>query len=110
MKGKLDAWEKGPLLLTLLDGLAAQTFEDIDVETDPAKESGEAVIFDRLDKRYPNVQPENRMAELLDDLFELKWETQGSKSNYAGRAVPAFSRAKQEGVIFPPETQGYMLL
>ena len=45
MRGKLKPWEKEPLLLIFLDGLAGHMFEDLGVENDLTKHGGEAAIF-----------------------------------------------------------------
>ena len=105
--GKLGT---GPLLLTFLDGNAAHMFEDLDVEMDLARDGGENVIFERLDERYPQREAEDRMAEVMDDVFELTWNADEDTANFVGRSVQAFARAEQEGVIFPSEARGYMVL
>ena len=93
MRSKMENWEKGPLLLTFPDGIAAQMFEDLDVEMDLARDGGENVIFERLDERYPQREAEDRMAEVMDNVFELTWNADEDTANFVGRSVQAFAWA-----------------
>ena len=73
-RSNLAKEDKGPLLFTLLDGVAQSMFENIDIDTELAVENGEQVIFDRLDARYPDLEPADRLSDALDAVYDLKWE------------------------------------
>ena len=99
-----------PLLFALLDGLAQAMFDDMDVDGDLAAEGGEQLIFQRLDQRYPDSEPADRLAEALDAIYDLKWESNKTATNYVGRTLQVFARAQQEGVTYPEKAQGHALL
>ena len=106
-RSSLKPEDRGPLLFTFLDGVAQMMFDDDDVEAELAVEGGENVIFQRLDARYPDAEPSDKLAEALDMIYDLKWETGETSTNFVGRNVQVFARAAQEGVRYPPEAQGH---
>ena len=110
LRSNLQAVDKGPLLFTFLDGLAQAMFDDIDVDGYLAVKGGEQLMFQRLEQRYPDSEPADRLAEALDAIYDLKWENNETATNYVGRTLQVFARAQQEGVTYPEEAQGHALL
>ena len=100
------AEQRGPLLFTLLDGTAAVLMEDLDVDMDLAVDGGEAVILERRDARFPEQEPQDRVAEALDMLFELQLKDGEAMVSFVGRAQQAFAKAAVEGIPFPTEAHG----
>ena len=93
--------QRGPLLFTLLDGTTAVHMEDLDVDIDLAVTGGEAMIFERLDARFPEQEPQDKVAEALDVLFELQLKDGETMVSYAGRVHQAFARTAVDRHALP---------
>ena len=68
----LKAVERGPKLYTLLDGSAQDECLDIGESDELALDGSELLIFTRLDIKFPATEPEDKIAEALDEVWELK--------------------------------------
>eukprot|EP00438_Fugacium_kawagutii_P020699 Skav229155 [mRNA] locus=scaffold2275:264912:272030:- [translate_table: standard] len=99
----------GSLLFTLLDGAALRAFDSHGMD-ELEQPGGQDVIYQILDERFPEETTQDRIGEVLDNIFELKVEKHESTAAYTGRVRAAFTAAEAEGVKFPPIARGYLLL
>ena len=96
-------------MYTLLDGPAAKAIKDIEI-ADLNILTGEVKLFDRLDERFPPEEAHDRMGEALEAAFSLRGVKGEKTASYIGRGRMAFQMASKEGVTFPSEAQGYLVL
>lgn len=99
----------GDLVYTLLDGKAADALDRLDVE-EWEVEGGEALIFDILDARFPGKAAQDKIGEVLDEVFSLKPYKGENMSPYTGRCNEAFDKAEREGIPLPSLARGYIML
>jgi hypothetical protein len=99
----------GSLLFTCISEPALQELEDVEPE-DLVASGGEQLIYDRLDRRYPEREAQDKIGEALQAVFQLQAIAKERTEDFVGRAQTAFSKAQREGIILPPEARGYLLL
>ncbi|CAK0911130.1 unnamed protein product, partial [Prorocentrum cordatum] len=99
----------GPWLYTLLDGQAALAVENVDL-SEINVESGEEVVFARLDERFPDKVAADRLGEAMEDGFSLRIQKQETTEAYTWRAQLVFARLPTEGVDLPSVARGYLIL
>ena len=99
----------GPLLFTLLDGVAVTALEDIDVE-ELNQVGGDTVILSRLDERFPEPDMQDKLGEVMKEVFSLKIRRGERTAEYTGRALTAFQKAEKVEVKLPSMAKGYLVL
>ena len=99
----------GSILYTLLDGQALLAVDGVDPD-DLEQDGGEHLIFDKLDDRYPEQATQDKIGEVLDNVFTLRVDRGESTAAFVGRARAAFEQAAREGIDFPSVARGYMLV
>lgn len=99
----------GDIVFTLLEGKAADAVDRLDVE-DWEVDGGEALIFDILDQRFPGKAAQDRIGEVLDELFGLRATKNEPMSSYTGRCNETFDKAEREGIPLPSLVRGYIML
>ena len=67
---RTDEAAKGPWIYTLLDGSALEAVDHLDFE-DYGCRGGDAVLWEILDKRFPQPNKEDELGETLDEVFGL---------------------------------------
>lgn len=63
----------GSLLYTLLDGAALRAFESHSMD-ELEEPGGQDIIYQVLDERFPEESSQDRIGEVLDNIFDLKIE------------------------------------
>ena len=99
----------GSFLFALLDGAALRAFDSHSMD-ELEQSGGQDVIHQVLDERFPEETSQDRIGEVLDNIFDLKVEKHESTAVYTGSVRAAFTAAAAEGVKFPPIARGYLLL
>jgi len=79
----------GPLLYTLLDGVALTAVDAVDLD-DLEVSGGQHLLFSILDERFPEKTSTDRIGEMLDAVFHLKVERGERTAVYVGRAKEIF--------------------
>ena len=95
----------GQWLCALLDGQAALAVENVDIG-EINVESGEEVVFEKLDERFPDKVAADRLGEAMEDGFSLRIQKEETTEAFTGRARLVFARLTKEGVDLPPVAQG----
>ena len=90
----------------MLDGLALTFVEHLSL-VDYAVDGGEEVIFSAMSTRYPEREPHDPVAEVLEEVFEVGIERGEKTLSYTGRIHQLFVRAEREGINLPDEARGY---
>lgn len=99
----------GPLLLTLLDGDAAEAVEHITL-TQLSLPGGETLLLNTLSERYPEKENADKIGEALQGVFGMAIDRTESTTAYTGRARTTFQRARKEGVDLPEVVKGFIVL
>ena len=73
-------------------------------------ESGEEVMFARLDERFPDKLAADRLGEAMEEGLSLRIQRQETTEAHAGRARLAYARLAKEGVELPPVAPCYLAL
>lgn len=68
---KLTAEARGPFVFTLLTGKALEAVEHLDPASYRCKD-GEQALFKVLDRRFPEKDQSDELAEVLNDIFSLR--------------------------------------
>ena len=75
------------------------------------KEGGDKVIFELLDKRWPEKDSSDEMGERITEVFMLKSKEGEALRTWCARAREVFDRCQRKtGVSFPEEAKGWLLL
>ena len=107
---KLPKEARGSFIWTLLQGRALETVEHLS-ESEYQKEGGETVIFDILDKRWPEKERTDELGENIAEVFALRAKENETLRQWSARALETFDRcSRKSGVKFPPEARGWILL
>lgn len=107
---KLPKSARGSFVWTLLQGRALETIEHLK-EEEYQKEGGDQVIFDLLDKRWPEKDRTHEMGEVIAEIFALRGKDGETLRQWAARAREVFDRcARKCNVKFPEEARGWVLL
>ena len=107
---KLAEDSRGSFVWTLLSGRALEVIEHLK-ESDYQVKGGDKVIFDLLDKRWPELDRTDEIGENIAAVFALKATEGESVRQWCARSRETFDRcARKTGVKFPEEARGWILL
>ena len=107
---KLAEDSRGSFLWTLLQGPALEVVEHLK-EEEYHKAGGEKVIFDLLDRRWPEKDREDQIGENVAEVFALKAREGEQLRQWCARAQEVFNRcSRKSGVTFPDEAKGWIML
>eukprot|EP00435_Cladocopium_sp_Y103_P071090 s130_g36.t1 len=107
---KLPKEARGSYLFTLLRGKALETVEHIE-PAEYQKAGGEDVLLKLLERRFPQQDDTDEMAEAMQEVFSLRCKDGESLRQWISRATEVFDKCERKGnVKFPEEARGYMLL
>ena len=107
---KLPKEARGSFVWTLLQGRALEIVEHLK-EEEYQKEGGDVVIFDLLDRRWPQKDRTDEIGEHVSEVFHLKAAEGETVRTWCARARECFDRChRKTGVIFPDEARGWLLL
>ena len=107
---RLPKTARGAFIWTLLQGKALEVVEHL-ITDQYQIEGGEQVIFDLLDKRWPQKDRTDETGETIGEIFAMKGRDAETLRQWAARAREAFDRCKRKcGVDFPEEVRGWVLL
>ncbi|CAK0868212.1 unnamed protein product [Prorocentrum cordatum] len=98
-------WAKAAIVVQKV----ALAVENVDLAEINAK-SGEELVFERLDERFPDKVAADRLGEAMEEGFSLKIQKQETTEAYTGRAQLVYARLAKEGVDPPPVARGYLIL
>ena len=94
---KLGKEARGAFLFTLLEGKAAEAVEHVTF-SEIAADSGEALLWELLDRRFPTVDKHDELGEALDAVFSLT-AAEGAVP-YTQLTLPTISRLDIPGVLY----------
>ena len=80
-----------------MDGLALTLVDHLELD-DYATAGGEELIFNALSARYPEREPHDKLAEALEEAFNVAVERNESTLSYTGRAAQACWLATRGGI------------
>eukprot|EP00435_Cladocopium_sp_Y103_P055765 s362_g18.t1 len=107
---KLPAEAKGAYVFTLLTGKALEAVEHLEPSSYQCKD-GEKAIFKVLDRRFPEKDQSDELAEVLNDIFNMKVKDGENIRTWISRATELFEKCERKsGCKFPDEARGYMVL
>ena len=107
---KLGEEARGSFVFTCLSGKAFEAIEHLDPSKYQCKQ-GEDVIFKLLDRRFPEKDTSDQLAEVLNDIFTMKVQEGENLRQWISRATEIFEKCERKsGCKFPTEAQGYMIL
>ena len=107
---KLPETARGAYVYTLLSGKALEAVEHLEPDA-YQKKDGDKVIFDLLDKRFPQQEVVDELGEILGEVFNLRGQEGENMKQWAARASELFDRChRKTGVQFPDEARGWLLL
>ena len=107
---KLPKASRGPWIYTLLSGKALEAVEHLD-PSEYQKEGGDAVLWQLLDKRFPQKESVDELGEILGEVFALKVKDGENMKAWSASSKELFDRcARKTGVKFPDEARGWITL
>ena len=110
LSDKVPASAKGACVYTMLNGKALEAVEHLEPSS-YQKEQGEKVIFDLLDKRFPQKEATDELSENLTSIFGMRAADGEGLKAWISRASEAFDRLQRKtGVSFPEEARGWLIL
>ena len=75
------------------------------------REGGDQEILKLLDKRFPEKEKTDEMAEIMGEIFSLRARDGETIRQWLSRSLELFERCERKtGVKFPSEVQGWMQL
>ena len=99
--------QRGPWLLTLLDGKAWDSVEHMSLEQLATKE-GEQRLWQTLQDRFPEKEQHDILGEVLGEVFALAAE---SMKGWTSRVRETFDRChRKASITFPTEAKGWVAL
>ena len=102
--------QRGPWILTLLDGRAWDACEHLTLD-DLAVSGGDKKIWEVLQKRFPEKEAHDLLGESLGEVFALSANEAESIKQWTARAREVFDRCERRaGVAFPAAAQGWITL
>ena len=102
--------QRGPFVYCLLDGLALECVEHLQLE-DLSKEDGDEAIWKVLDERFPDKMQHDHMAECLREVFHLAPKDGESMAEWTSKVTETFAKCRHKvKVEFPLEAQGWICL
>lgn len=105
----INAKQRGPFVYTLLDGLALEAVEHLSLE-DLSKENGDSMIWSVLERRFPDKQKHDWMAECLREVFQMAVKDGESMVSWTARVQEVFRCKRKVDVDFPAEARGWICL
>ena len=97
-------------IFTCLGGKALETVEHLEADK-YQREGGEKVLWDLLDKRFPEKEKSDELAEVLSEVFSLRAKEGESLRTWISRSTELFLKCERlTGVNFPSEARGWMVL
>jgi hypothetical protein len=94
----------------LLTSKALEAVEHLDLSVYQCAD-GERAIFKILDKRFPEKDSSDELAEVLNDIFSMRVKDCESLGQCVSRATEMFEKCERKsGRKFPEEARGYMVL
>ena len=107
---KLPKEARGSFVWTLLQGKALEVVEHLKPEQYQVA-GGETVLFDLLDKRWPEIEQSTELGENINKVFTIRAQEGESLRQWCARAGECFdSCSRKSGVKFPEEAKGWILL
>eukprot|EP00435_Cladocopium_sp_Y103_P017847 s883_g4.t1 len=107
---KLAPEHYGSYLFTCLSGKALEAVEHLECDS-YQKVGGDQVLLNLLDKRFPEKEKSDELAEVLGEVFAIRAKEGENMRQWISRSVELFDRCKRKtGVVFPAEAQGWMIL
>jgi len=107
---KLPETSHGAFIYTLLSGRALETVEHLE-PGDYQKKDGDKVLWDLLDKRFPQKDTVDELAEILGEVFTLQSKDGATMKQWVARSSELLDRCfRKTGVQFPDEARGWLLL
>ena len=107
---KLPETSHGAFIYTLLSGRALETVEHLE-PGDYQKKDGDKVLWDLLDKRFPQKDTVDELAEILGEVFTLQSKDGETMKQWVARSSELLDRCfRKTGVQFPDEARGWLLL
>lgn len=107
---KLPEASRGPYIYTLLSGKALETVEHVDPES-YQKKGGDEVLWELLDKRFPQKDEIDELGEVMGEIFNLRIKESESIKAWIGRSQELFERCKRKtSVDFPDQARGWLTL
>eukprot|EP00435_Cladocopium_sp_Y103_P012259 s60_g3.t1 len=107
---KLSEEARGPYLFTLLSGKALEAVEHIPPE-DYQKKGGEKVLIDVLDRRFPDKDTTDELAEVMSEILGMRVREGETLKQWIARATELFDKCdRKAGCKFPQEARGFMTL
>ena len=102
--------QRGPFVYCLLDGLALECVEHLQLE-DLSKEDGDEAIWKVLDERFPDKMQHDHMTECLREVFHLAPKDGESMAEWTSKVTETFAKSRRKvKVEFPLEAQGWICL
>ena len=106
---KLPKEARGSFIWTLLQGRALEV-EHLK-EHEYQKEGGDKVLFELLDKRWPERDRTDEIGENISEVFSLRAKEGELLRTWCARSRECFDRcSRKTGVSFPEEAKGWLLL
>ena len=110
LDSKVPTTARGAYVYTLLAGKALDCIEHLE-PGDYQKEGGEKVIFDLLDRRFPQKDTSDEMSEVLTSVFNLRAQEGETLKVWISRSGELFDRCQRKcKVNFPDEARGWLTL
>ena len=107
---KLAVEARGAYVFTLLSGKALEAVEHVP-PGDYQKKDGEQVLFGILDRRFPDKDSSDELAETLNDVFAMRVKDGESLRQWISRSTELFDKCERKANCkFPAEARGYMML
>ena len=110
LSDKVPSTAKGAYVYTMLAGKALEAVEHLEPSS-YQKADGEKVIFDLLDRGFPQKEATDELSENLTAIFGLKATDGEGLKQWISRASEAFDKLQRKtGVNFPEEARGWLIL
>eukprot|EP00435_Cladocopium_sp_Y103_P028482 s443_g7.t1 len=107
---KLGKENYGSYIFTCLSGKALEAVEHLELSQYQC-EGGDKVLLDILDRRFPEKEKSDELAEVLAEVFSLRAKEGEALRTWISRGTEVFDRCERKsGIKFPTEARGWMLL
>ena len=107
---KLQKENYGSYIFTCLSGKALECVEHLEPSQYQC-EGGDEVLWNLLDKRFPEKEKTDQLAEILGEVFSLRAKEGEALRTWVSRGTELFERCERKtGVKFPTEARGWMIL
>ena len=107
---KLAESSRPAYIYTLLTGKALEAVEHL-VPENYQKKGGDEILWQLLDKRFPQQEVVDELGEILTQVFSLKSNDGETMKQWTARASELLERChRKTGVSFPEEARGWLLL